>query len=71
MECVTMKHRGMQFLSLEVPGLAERRPSLVYGDYIFARPAYQDASGMKPYQVLCAYKYIPFLLWLFKDSLSV
>nr|GMD66134.1 probable RNA helicase SDE3 [Ipomoea batatas] len=50
MECVTMKHRGMQFLSLEVPGLAERRPSLVYGDYIFARPAYQDASGMKPYQ---------------------
>lgn len=52
MERVTMKHRGMQFLSLEVPGLAERRPSLVYGDYIFAQPAYQDASGMKPYQVL-------------------
>ncbi|CAH9136634.1 unnamed protein product [Cuscuta epithymum] len=47
MEYATMKHRGMQFLSLEVPDLAERRPSLVCGDYIFAKPAYQDAWGAK------------------------
>lgn len=35
--CATMRRRGSQLLSLEVPGLAERRPSLVVGDYIFAR----------------------------------
>ncbi|XP_060215556.1 probable RNA helicase SDE3 [Lycium barbarum] len=47
MESVTMKRKGPQFLSLDVPGLAERRPSLVYGDYIFAKLATTDAS---PYQ---------------------
>ncbi|KAG1358655.1 hypothetical protein COCNU_08G001010 [Cocos nucifera] len=31
--------RHNQILSLEVPGLAERRPSLVYGDYIFVQLA--------------------------------
>ncbi|MCD7466102.1 hypothetical protein HAX54_002501 [Datura stramonium] len=50
MESVTMKRRGPQFLSLDVPGLAERRPSLVYGDYILARLATADASEITPYQ---------------------
>ncbi|XP_062169897.1 probable RNA helicase SDE3 isoform X2 [Alnus glutinosa] len=39
MECVAMRKRGNQFLSLEVPGLAERRPSLVQGDFIVAKLA--------------------------------
>ncbi|KAK3150548.1 hypothetical protein QOZ80_3AG0234620 [Eleusine coracana subsp. coracana] len=42
MEGVSMKRRGRN-LSLEVPGLAEKRPSLVQGDYIFARHAGSDA----------------------------
>lgn len=50
MESVTMKCKGPQFLSLDVPGLAERRPSLVYGDFIFARLATADASEITPYQ---------------------
>jgi helicase MOV-10 len=48
MEGVLMRRRGMNFLSLEVPGLAERRPSLVQGDFIVARYAGNDA---RPYQV--------------------
>lgn len=39
MDSVTMRNRPNQFLSLEVPSLAERRPSLVQGDYIFAKLA--------------------------------
>lgn len=51
MECVAMKRRGHQFLSLEVPGLAERRPSLVVGDYIFAHVATDELNNnTKPYQ---------------------
>ncbi|CAN4097599.1 unnamed protein product [Withania somnifera] len=51
MESITMKRRGPQFLSLVVPGLAERRPSVVYGDYIFARLATAGASDIiTPYQ---------------------
>lgn len=49
MENVSMKRRGL-YLSLEVPGLAERRPSLVHGDFIFARHAY-DGGTDQPYQV--------------------
>ncbi|CAA7026526.1 unnamed protein product [Microthlaspi erraticum] len=43
MENVSMRRRGL-YLSLEVPGLAERRPSLVHGDYIFVRHAYDDGT---------------------------
>ncbi|KAJ4956500.1 hypothetical protein NE237_013283 [Protea cynaroides] len=49
MESITMKKRGTQFLALEVPGLAERRPSLVNGDFVFAKLADTDDSA-KPYQ---------------------
>ena len=52
MECVNMKRRGNNFLSLEVPGLAERRPSLVYGDFILAQPATDEQDNeTRPYQV--------------------
>ncbi|XP_058086867.1 probable RNA helicase SDE3 [Magnolia sinica] len=50
MENVTMK-RSRQFLALEVPGLAEKRPSLVCGDFIFSKPVDDDFdSSSKPYQ---------------------
>ncbi|KAG5600927.1 hypothetical protein H5410_032297 [Solanum commersonii] len=52
MESVTMKRRGPHFLSLHVPGLAERRPSLVDGDHIFAKLATTYASEIiTPYQL--------------------
>ncbi|KAB1214695.1 putative RNA helicase SDE3 [Morella rubra] len=51
MECVTMRKRGNRFLSLVVPGLAERRPSLVQGDYIFAKLASEFGNDTaKSYQ---------------------
>ncbi|XWS13674.1 hypothetical protein CRYUN_Cryun36dG0058600 [Craigia yunnanensis] len=43
MENIKMRKNG-KFLSLQVPGLAERRPSLVHGDHVFAKLACQDAS---------------------------
>ncbi|KAE8729102.1 P-loop containing nucleoside triphosphate hydrolases superfamily protein isoform 1 [Hibiscus syriacus] len=49
MECVMMRTKGRQFVSLEVPGLAERRPSLVHGDFIFAKIA-SDNSDSRVYQ---------------------
>lgn len=39
MERVPMRKKAYQYLTLQVPGLAEKRPSLVHGDYIFARLA--------------------------------
>ncbi|KAL6005174.1 hypothetical protein ACLOJK_005736 [Asimina triloba] len=51
MENVTMKRIGRHFLALEVPGLAEKRPSLVCGDFIFAKPVNEDFDGgSRPYQ---------------------
>jgi len=52
MESISMRKRNNQFLSMEVPGLAERRPSLVHGDYIFVKLACQrDNSNRQVYQV--------------------
>uniref|UniRef100_A0A5B7CCG0 RNA helicase n=1 Tax=Davidia involucrata TaxID=16924 RepID=A0A5B7CCG0_DAVIN len=48
MECVTMRRKGAHLLALEVPGLAERRPSLVHGDIIFAKLASQNADDTTP-----------------------
>ncbi|CAK8539192.1 unnamed protein product [Lathyrus sativus] len=48
MECITMRTRGNNYLSLEVPGLAERRPSLVHGDYIFAKLASEQDQNTAP-----------------------
>lgn len=50
MEHVCFRRKGDQFLSLEVPGLAERRPSLVHGDIIFTKLAFEDAASPS-YQV--------------------
>jgi helicase MOV-10 len=44
MECVPMRRRGNQYLSLQVPGLAEKRPSLVHGDFIFAKLASENGN---------------------------
>ncbi|KAJ6351264.1 hypothetical protein OIU78_007227 [Salix suchowensis] len=48
MECVAMRRRG-GYLSLVVPGLAERRPSLLQGDDIFVKLADADDTT-NPYQ---------------------
>lgn len=54
MQNVNMKRRG-GFLSLQVPGLAERRPSLVHGDYIFAKLASAGTDVDSAFQVPMQY----------------
>ncbi|KAL3648990.1 hypothetical protein CASFOL_005393 [Castilleja foliolosa] len=50
MECVILKRKRNMYLTLEVPGLAEKRPSLVNGDFILAKLANEDQTGNKVYQ---------------------
>lgn len=61
MQSVNMKGMRNQFLSLEVPGLAERRPSLVNGDFILAKLATGD-ENTQSYQV-CSKLYRPILYY--------
>jgi len=56
MESVSMRKRNNQFLSMEVPGLAERRPSLVHGDNIFVKLASRRGNNTtQVYQVWSFY----------------
>ncbi|CAL5397414.1 unnamed protein product [Camellia sinensis] len=48
MECITMRRKGANLLALTVPGLAERRPSLVHGDFAFAMLASQTENDTSP-----------------------
>ncbi|KAE8657845.1 putative RNA helicase SDE3 [Hibiscus syriacus] len=43
MENINLKKKG-KYLSLQVPGLAEKRPSLVHGDHIFVKIACEDVN---------------------------
>lgn len=52
MQNVTFKTKG-RFLTLEVPGLAERRPSLVNGDIIIAKAASHDEHKVSPLYKVC------------------
>lgn len=50
--CFRIAGPGGEFLALEVPGLAERRPSLLLGDRVIASdPVSQDSTG--EYDILC------------------
>ena len=50
--CFRIAGPGGEFLALEVPGLAEKRPSLLLGDRVIASdPAPQDSTG--EYDILC------------------
>ena len=52
MEGMKLRKKWDQCLALEVPGLAERRPSLVNGDFAFAKLANPCVNENTPsYQV--------------------
>lgn len=57
MDCVRMKEKALDLLSLQVPGLAEKRPSLMQGDIVFAKLG----SEKIPYEV-CSYNSIMVVL---------
>ncbi|XP_071936827.1 probable RNA helicase SDE3 isoform X2 [Coffea arabica] len=46
MRTVELRRRKGNLMAIEVPGLAERRPSLVHGDFVFVGPAYQQRNGL-------------------------
>ncbi|KAL8485172.1 hypothetical protein ACS0TY_027463 [Phlomoides rotata] len=51
MECVSMKRcKRNNLLSLEVPGLAEKRPSLLISDFIFVMSFSKDETSNTPHQ---------------------
>lgn len=50
MHGVEMKRIDFEFFTLDVPGLAEKRPSLICGDYVFAKR--RDEDDGQPYEVL-------------------
>uniref|UniRef100_A0A0D9VPT7 RNA helicase n=1 Tax=Leersia perrieri TaxID=77586 RepID=A0A0D9VPT7_9ORYZ len=65
MDHVLMRRRGNEYLSLVVPGLAEKRPSLVHGDSIFARHTGSDA---RPYQVCVLSLTFKYFLGILRDD---
>ncbi|KAI3408241.1 uncharacterized protein J3R85_020417, partial [Psidium guajava] len=50
MECVQMTRKPARLLSLAVPGLAEKRPSLLQGDIVLVKLAYEVADHTVPYE---------------------
>ncbi|KAM7264405.1 hypothetical protein ACFE04_002088 [Oxalis oulophora] len=55
MECVehlsrVFKRKGTKNLALEVPGLAEKRPSLVHGDHVFVKLALGNGGSGTVFQ---------------------
>ncbi|XP_031475278.1 probable RNA helicase SDE3 [Nymphaea colorata] len=48
MHGVGMEKIDIEFLTLDVPGLAEKRPSLICGDYVFAKRRAEDDT--QPYE---------------------
>ncbi|XP_027163224.1 probable RNA helicase SDE3 [Coffea eugenioides] len=46
MRTVELRRRKGNLMAIEVPGLAERRPSLIHGDFVFVEPAYQQRNGL-------------------------
>lgn len=53
MNSVTMKKKGTWLLALEIPGLAEKRPSLLPGDHVFVKHASKYFDTNYVYQVCC------------------
>lgn len=52
------------YLSLEIPGLAEKRPSLVVGDKVVVRKAWDNTNWQKFYTILKSSKWLATILYL-------
>lgn len=52
MQSVTFKKKN-RFLTLQVPGLSDRRPSLVIGDIILVKPLSQSQSQVSSLFRVC------------------